>query len=88
MTIKYRFPIPAVDDMLDELHGAAYFTKLYLRAGYHQVQVSHYDTHKTIFCMHNGYYEYLVMPFGLCNVSSTFQAIMNSIFDHIFVNSY
>ncbi|KAL6315672.1 hypothetical protein AAG906_005760 [Vitis piasezkii] len=66
-TIKDRFPIPTVDDMLDELHGAS-------------ARVKPSDIHKTAFRTHNGHYEYLVMPFGLCNAPSTFQAIMNSIF--------
>lgn len=80
VTIKDRFPIPTADDMLDELHGATYFTKLDLKIGYHQVCVHPIDVPKTVFYSHNGHYEYLVMPFDLYNSPSIFQAIMNPIF--------
>ena len=79
-TIKDRIPIPIIDDVLDDLYGATYLTKLDLRVVYHQKQVHAPDIPKTAFRTHYSHFKYLVMPFGLCNAPSTFHAIMNSIF--------
>lgn len=78
-TVKNRYPLPIIDELLDEFAGSQWFTSLDLRAGYHQIQMKPEEEHKAAFKTHHGHFEFRVMPYGLTSSPATFQGLMNTI---------
>jgi hypothetical protein len=86
VTIKDRYPLPRIDDLMDQLVGAEVFSKIDLRSGYHNIRVKAEDISKTAFRTRYSHYEYSVMSFSVTNIASVFMEYMNRIFIRIWIS--
>ncbi|WP_368853860.1 reverse transcriptase family protein [Enterobacter cloacae complex sp. 4DZ3-17B2] len=80
ITIRNRFPIPQVEDLVDKLQGSTYLSRIDLKSGYHQIRIVDQDIVKSAFRTTFGLYEYIFMPFDLTNAPATFNCFMEKLF--------
>ena len=86
VTVKNKYPLPRIDDLFDQLTGAAVFSKIDLRSRYHQLKIKKEDVPKTAFRTRYGHSEFLVLPFGLTNAPAYFMDLMNRVFIRFWIS--
>ena len=81
VTVNNKYPLPRIDDIFDQMKGENVFSNIDLRSGYHQVRIKDEYIHKTAFRTRYGHYEFVVLPFSLTNVPTTFMCLVNIVFN-------